>query len=309
MIGVGGNTAMNTKKLRYYVVRANERGLLKWLPDICCLHLIYWARLGKLLNLKKPQTFNEKLQWLKLYNRKPEYTVMVDKYEVKKYVADTIGEEYVIPTLGVWERFEDIDFDALPDRFVLKCTHDSGGLVIVPDKTKLDKIAAREIIQRSLKNNYFYFGREWPYRNVHPRIIAEQYMNNSGDRSDTEDLTDFKFMCFHGTVHNIFTVTERYSNSGLKVTFFDKEWNRLPFERHYPASKVDIVKPQNLEAMIMLAEKLSKEIPFLRVDFYEVAGKIYFGELTFFPGSGMEEFTPESWDLKLGELIDLQRLD
>ena len=300
---------MNTKKLRHYVVRANERGLLKWLPDICCLHLIYWARLGKLLNLKKPQTFNEKLQWLKLHNRKPEYTMMVDKYEVKNYIAEKIGEEYIIPTLGVWDRFEDIDFDGLPDQFVLKCTHDSGGLVIVRNKTKLDPAAAQKTIERALKNNYYIYGREWPYQNIKPRIIAEQYMSNTGTVDDTAELTDYKCMCFHGQVEYVFAITGRYSEHGRKIVIYDREWKKQPFGRDEKVCVEEVAQPRNLEKMLQLAECLSKGVPFLRVDFYEVAGRVYFGELTFFPGSGMEKFYPEEWDLKLGELINLQRLE
>lgn len=300
---------MNTEVLRHYIERAGERGLFNWLPDRPYLCLLYWARIGKQLNLKNPQTFNEKLQWLKLYNRKPEFTTMVDKYEARKYVEDKIGGEYSIPALGVWDRFEDIDFDTLPNQFVLKCTHDSGGLVICRDKSRLDIAAAKEKINASLKKNYYLHGREWPYKNVKPRIMAEQYMSNTGNAADDSELTDYKFMCFNGAVDHVFTVTERYSGSGLKVTFFDKTWKKLPFERHYPASKAEIAKPRNLEEMIVLAEKLSEGIPFLRVDFYEVAGRIYFGELTFFPGGGMEEFRPESWDRKLGEriLLPLQK--
>lgn len=299
---------MNTKKLRNYVVRANEKGFFHWLPDKPCLCLLYWARMGSRLNLKNPRTFNEKLQWLKLYNRRPEYTTMVDKYEVKAYVASVIGEEYIIPTLGVWDRFEDIDFDALPDRFVLKCTHDSGGLVIVRDKSQLDRKAAKSKIERSLQNDYYLHGREWPYKNIKPRIIAEQYMSDGGDQTDIGDLTDYKCMCFHGNVENIFTMSERYSESGLKLTVFDKDWNRLSLGRNGSRSKEEIARPKNLEKMILLAEKLSQGIPFLRVDFYEVAGKLYFGELTFFPASGMKHFSPESWDLELGQLIDLRQL-
>ena len=198
---------MNTKALRNYIVRANEKGFFHWLPDKPFLCLLYWARMGSRLNLKNPQTFNEKLQWLKLYNRKSEYTAMVDKYEAKKYVADKIGEEYIIPTLGVWDRFEEIDFDTLPARFVLKCTHDSGGLVIVRDKTQLDLQAAKRKIDRSLRNNYYLHSREWPYKNIKPRIIAEQYMSDGGNQTDPGDLTDYKCMCFHGTVENIFTMS------------------------------------------------------------------------------------------------------
>ena len=291
------------------VARLTTTSLLNWLPDRYYLRLYYWSRIARRLDLKNPQTFNEKLQWLKLHNRRPEYTAMVDKYEVKQYVAQRIGEDYIIPTLGVWDRFEDIDFDNLPDQFVLKCTHDSGGLVIVRDKSELDRNAAKEKINRSLKKNYYYYGREWPYKNVKPRILAEQYMSDQGDKTDAGELTDYKFLCFHGSVGCIFTVSERFAESGLKMTFFDKAWNKLPFERLYPMSKEEIAPPQNLEKMIALAERLAKGHPFLRVDFYEVMGKIYFGELTFFPGSGVEPFDPESWDRTLGEWLDLSQAE
>ena len=291
------------------IAKLATTGLFNFLPDKPYLCLHYWACMGRRLNLENPQSFNEKLQWLKLYHRKTEYTTMVDKYAAKAYVASVIGEEYIIPTLGVWDRFDDIDFDALPDRFVLKCTHDCGGLVIVRDKSQLDRQAAKRKIDRSLRNNYYLYGREWPYKNVKPRILAEQYMSDTGNQTDTGDLTDYKCMCFHGTVENIFTMSERYSGSGLKVTVFDKDWNKLTLGRHDSQSKDQVARPKNLEKMIMLAEELSRGIPFLRVDFYEVAGKLYFGELTFFPAGGMKRFQPESWDLELGKLIDLRRLD
>lgn len=300
---------MKKKQLRHYIERANEKGLFRWIPDKYCLYILYWARLGKWLNLKNPKTFNEKLQWLKLHNRKPEFNLMVDKYEVKKYIADKIGEEYIIPTIGIWNQFNEIDFNALPNQFVLKCTHDSGGLIIVRNKMELDWAEAMQKINRSLKKNYYWHGREWPYKNVEPRIMAEQYMTDAGNQMDTGELTDYKFMCFHGKVENIFTMSERYSKEGLKITVFDKEWNRLSLGRQNSTSSVDIAKPQNFEKMIHIAEVLSKDIPFLRVDFYEVAGRVYFGEFTFFPASGMKKFYPESWDLKLGELIDLQRVN
>ena len=275
--------------------------ILDNIPDYIYLKMLYKHRTGKKLNLKKPTTYNEKLQWLKLYDRKPEYTRMVDKYEAKKYVADKIGKEYIIPTLGVWDSFDDIDFNQLPNQFVLKCTHDSGGLVIVQDKESFDIDLARNKIEKSLKSNYYLRGREWPYKNVKPRIIAEKYMKEESNH----ELMDYKFMCFNGKVKCTFVCSERFANSGLKVTFFDRDWNVMPFERHYPKSSKTISKPQNYEKMICLAEQLSKNIPFVRVDFYEVLGEIYFGELTFFPGNGLEEFYPEKWDAILGDWIKL----
>ncbi len=274
------------------------------LPDDVYLKKLYRATMEMPLNLDDPQTFNEKLQWLKLYDRKPEYTDMVDKYAAKQYVADRIGEEYIIPNYGIWERFEDIDFDKLPDQFVLKCTHDCGGLVICRDKSRLDIDAAKKKIERAMKKNYYLWGREWPYKNVKPRIIAEQYMSDS---EQSDELSDYKFMCFNGEVKCIFTCTERFSDTGLKVTFFDREWNRLPYARTHHAFATDIPRPSNLAKMMEAAEKLAKDIPFIRVDFYEVSGKVYFGELTFYPGSGFEGFEPHEWDVELGSWIDLPK--
>ncbi|HRU98901.1 MAG TPA: ATP-grasp fold amidoligase family protein [Ruminococcus sp.] len=283
-----------------FLVNAN-RGKYNNMPDREYLSKRFKARLGYPLNLDNPITFNEKLQWLKLYDRRPEYTTMVDKYAVKRYVADTIGVQYIIPTLGVWDRFEDIDFDKLPNQFVLKCTHDSGGLVVCKDKTELNRAKAKKKIERCLKNNYFYLGREWPYMNVKPRIIAEVYMRDD----EVDELKDYKFMAFNGEIKCSFVCSERFSDSGLRVTFFDNNWNVMPFERHYPRSSKHIPKPQCYEEMKVLAEKLAQNIPFVRVDFYEVSGKIYFGELTFYPGSGLEEFSPFEWDKKLGKWLKL----
>lgn len=279
-----------------------RRGFFNILPDELYLKIMYWASLGKKLDLKDPKAFNEKLQWLKLYNRDPEYTKMVDKFEAKKYVADIIGEEYIIPTLGVWDNADDVDFAALPDKFVIKCTHNSGkGMYICKDKSQMDETAVREGLRAGLRQNYYKRGREWPYKNVKPRIIAEQYMEDE----KTAELRDYKFMCFDGEVKSLFVCSDRFSKDSLHVTFFDRDWNHLPFERQYPLKKDGIDKPQNLDLMIKLAEKLSADIPFLRVDLYEINGKIYFGELTFFPGGGNEAFTPEEWDYKFGSYIKL----
>lgn len=296
------------EKARKFIIDADYRflvlssfGMYNSMSDEEFLKRKFKATLGYELNLDNPKSFNEKLQWLKLHDRNPKYTMMVDKYEVKKYVASIIGEEYIIPTLGVWERFEDINFDTLPDQFVLKCTHDSGGLVICKDKKKLDINAARKKINRCLKNDYYLVGREWPYKNVKRRIIAERYMSDINN----EGLMDYKFLCFDGKVHGVFVCSERFSEDGLKVTFFDNDWNKLKFERHYPSSRIDIPKPMKLKEMEALAERISKDIPFVRSDFYVISGDLYFGELTFYPGNGFEEFTPESVDYEMGELIKL----
>ena len=286
-------------KLR--IIGLNSKGFFRFLDDETCIKKLFKVRLGYQLDLDNPRTFNEKLQWLKLYNRNPIYTSMVDKFAVKEYVASIIGEQYIIPTLGVWDRFDDIDFDSLPDQFVLKCTHDSGGLVIVKDKSKMDLKAARKKINKSLKRNYFYVGREWPYKNVKPRIIAEHFLENP----ESAELNDYKFLCFDGKVKCSFVCTDRYSKEGLHVTFFDKDWNMMPFTRHYPKSEEDIPKPDCYKDMISIAERLSKDIPFVRIDLYEFIGNVMFGEYTFYPGSGYEEFMPVEWDYKIGEWLHL----
>lgn len=260
---------------------------------------IFRSRTGYEMNVENPRTFNEKIQWLKLYDRNPAYTRMVDKYAVKEYIARKIGEEYVIPTLGVYDTFDEIAFDNLPDQFVLKCTHDSGSVVICHDKSCFDKEDAKKKLERNLSINYYWVGREWPYKNVQRRIIAEKYMAQSNN------MVDYKFMCFHGEPKIVFTCTERFEQDGLKVTFFDLDWNRLSFERYYHSSTKVIPRPQNLELMIKLAAKLSDGIPFVRVDFYEIEGTVYFGELTFSPGGGMEDFRPVEWDFIMGEWIKI----
>ena len=293
--------ALTSKEL--FFSYASELGLFHFMNDETYLKMMYKVHMGKTLHLDHPQTFNEKLQWLKIHDRNPLYTTMVDKYAVKKYVADKIGKKYIIPTLGVWDHFDDIDFDTLPNQFVLKCTHDSGGLVICKDKEKLDKKATKAKIEKCLKRNYYWSGREWPYKNVKPRIIAEKYM---ADDMDTE-LKDYKLMCFNSKVKATFVCTNRFSDQGLNVTFYDTNWEKLPFERHYPMDEKDISQPKSYEEMVKVAEKLAQHISFVRVDFYEVKGKPYFGEMTFYPGSGLEEFNPAQWDKTLGDLIELPK--
>lgn len=289
----------NPAKIIYIL---NKAGTSRYIPDRAYLKMMYRASFGRKLNLTAPTTYNEKLQWLKLYDRKPEYTEMVDKYAVKYYVEQRIGEEYIIPTLGVWDRVEDIDFDALPDQFVLKCTHDSGGLVICRDKAKLDVEAAKRKLNRAMKNKFFYYGREWPYKNVKPRILAETYMEDTA----TGELRDYKFFCFDGTAKALFIATERQkAGEEVKFDFYDMEFNHLDFRQGHPNAAVEVKKPENFDLMWKLAEKLSKGIPQIRVDFYEVDGRVYFGELTFFHHNGMMPFDPEKWDTVFGSWIQL----
>lgn len=269
-------------------------------PDELYLKMLFPLRTGYKLNLKNPQTFDEKLQWLKLNNRKPEMVKMVDKVDAKEYVASIIGEEYIIPTLGVYNSVDEIEFDKLPNQFVLKCTHDSGGIVICSDKSKLDIEAAKAKLRRGLKVNYYYQNREWPYKQVKPRIIAEQYMV---DESGYE-LKDYKFFCFDGEVKLLFIASDRGSKTEeTKFDFFDTNFNHLPFTNGHPNSTKKIAKPQGFEEMKKIAALLSKGHPHLRVDLYDINGKIYFGELTFYHWSGMTPFEPMEWDYKLGEWI------
>lgn len=273
----------------------------QYLSDELYLKLLYQKMFGKKLNLENPQTFNEKLQWLKLYDRRPEYTTMVDKYAVKKYVADIIGDEYVIPTYGVWDSPDDIEWDLLPEQFVLKCTHDSGGQVICRDKSRLDKAQAISRLKKSLKTDYYKAGREWPYENVPRRVIAERYME---DPSNINDLPDYKFFCFDGEVKALFIGTER-GTGDVKFDYYDADFNHLDLIQIHPMSGKNLPRPLNFEIMRALASKLSKGIPQVRVDFYNINGNIYFGELTFFHHGGIIPFHPEKWDYIFGSWIKL----
>ena len=273
---------------------------LRVLPDGTYLRLRYLIAFRKPLHLKNPRTFNEKLQWLKLYDRNPEYTRMVDKLEAKKYVAERIGEEYIVPTLGVWDRFEEIDFDALPDQFVLKCTHDSGGLVICKDKKSLDLDAAREKITACLKENYYWDYREWPYKNVKPRIIAEPYLRDD----ETGELRDYKFYTFGGEVKALLIISGR-DTPDAGGDYFDAEFHHLDMQWGYKNAKALPSPPKSMEEMIRLAQLLSKSTPELRVDFYEINGKPFFGEMTFFDGGGFEKIVPEKWDRIFGDWVIL----
>lgn len=268
------------------------------------LKKLFKLSMGRELNLDHPQTFSEKLQWLKLYNRKPEYTQMVDKYAVKEYVANIIGEEYIIPTLGVWDRVEDIDWDSLPNQFVLKTTHSGGntGVVICKDKTKFDKKAAAKKLCRSLKQDIFITTREWPYKDVPRRVIAEQYMEIRGQK----DLPDYKFFCFDGEPKYCQVIRDR--NTKETIDFYDMEWNHMPFVGLNPIAtngETPVARPLCIENMICICKKLSKNIPFSRIDLYVIDDKEYFGEITFFPASGIGWFRPEEWNYTFGSWIKL----
>lgn len=284
--------------IRYYF----SRGMARLLPDKLYLSIKFRTHMGYWMDWKNPKTFSEKLQWLKVYDRHQEYTKMVDKVTAKEYVADIIGQEYIIPTLAVYDNAEEIDFGKLPNQFVLKCTHDSGGIVVCHDKSKLDCKAAREKLRKALKHTYVVQNREYPYINVPRRIIAEQYME---DESGYE-LKDYKFFCFDGEPKALFVASDRgVKDEETKFDFFDMEWNHLPFTNGHPNSNKQIVCPPNFEKMKEVASKLSAGIPHVRVDLYNVNGKVYFGELTFFHWGGTVPFEPAEWDYKFGEWLRL----
>ena len=276
------------------------------LSDKTYLKIMYFYHMKKRLNFENVTTFNEKLQWLKLHDRKEIYTTMVDKYEVKKYVADLIGGEYVVPTYGIYESYNEIDFDVLPNQFVLKVTHYGGsrGVFIIKDKNTINYSNIENEIEKLLKENLYNYSREWPYKNVKPRIIIEKYMKNE----DEEELKDYKLFCFNGKPKIILVCSERFSSSNMCETWFDEDWNLMDIiEGNHRVDK-NIKHPQSFKKMKYLASQLSKNIPFVRIDFYEVNSKIYFGEMTFFPASGFEKFEPKEWDKKLGEMIDLEKI-
>jgi hypothetical protein len=274
-------------------------GSFNWLSDKQFLEFLYNVIFHKKLNLNAPVTYNEKLQWLKLYDRNPMYAKLVDKYDVRKYVAEKIGEQYLIPLLGVWDRFEDIDFEKLPDQFVLKCTHDSGGLYICRDKSKLNIEEVKKKINRSLKRNYYYHSREWPYKSIKPRIICEKYMV---DESMT-DLKDYKFFCFDGVPRALYVASNRSVET--RFDFYDMDFNYLPVQQYYKNSGKQFTKPRGFDEMVNLAKILSEGFPHVRVDFYDVNGKVYVGEMTFYHFGGFKKFEPESFDEWLGSWLIL----
>lgn len=300
---------MITKKIKKYIL--NPKLILKRLDDYRLItlkdedyiNMRYETTFNKKLNLEDPQTFNEKLQWLKLYDRNPKYTKLVDKYEVKKYVANIIGEEHIIPTLGIYNSFEEIDFQKLPNQFVMKCTHDSGSIIICKDKSKFNMEKAKNKINKALKYNYYYAGREWPYKNVKPRIIIESFM----DDGVNSQLVDYKLQCFWGKVDNILVCVDRDKETGVKYHYFDTNWKYLKY-CPYPGineKNINISKPKQLDKMIKIAERLSAGIPEVRIDLYIIHGKIYFGEYTFFTNGGFDTTITSDADIILGEKLKL----
>ena len=294
-------------KLFHYVFHEPSAFILKLcdllmpvLTDKLYLKIKFRFIVGYWPNIENPRTYNEKLQWLKLHDKRQEYTKMVDKIEAKQYVSSKIGEKYIIPTIGIWETLDEIDWNQLPDRFVIKATHDSGGVVVCKDKSKLDIDKAKKVLAGAGKKDFTKFTKEYPYKNVKHRYIAEEYME---DESGFE-LKDYKIFCFDGKPGFLFVATGR-QNHDTRFDFYDMEFNHLPVLNGHPNADKWPQKPENFEEIIEISKKLSKGIPHVRVDLYNINGKIYFGELTFFHWSGLKAFEPIEWDYKFGEYIQL----
>lgn len=291
---------MKNNKYDFWAHALNR--LVYVLPDKWYLFFRFKNRVGYWPHLNHPRTFNEKLQWLKLNDRHAEYTQMVDKIDAKKYVASIIGDKYIIPTLGVWNSVDEIEWDKLPNQFVIKVSSDSGGIVVCKDKQTLDIEKAKEKLTNGWGKNYYVHNKEYPYRDLTPRIIAEEYKE---DESGYE-LRDYKIFCFNGEPKILFVASDRQkADEDTKFDFFDLNWNHLPFTNGHPNSKEHIAKPKNFEEMLEIAKKLSVGIPQVRIDLYNCNGQIYFGEITFFHWSGMTAFEPVEWDFKLGKMIKL----
>lgn len=299
---------MTLAGLKHYVNKPHgwffclaSRGLLKRMDDETYLKKLFFYSLGYELDLEHPKTFNEKLQWLKLHDRRPLYTTMADKLAVKEYIAQKLGPEYVIPVVGgPWSSPGEIDFDALPEQFVLKCTHDSGGLVVCRDRTSLDREAVRSKLGRCLKRNYFWSMREWPYRDIRPRIFAERYMQDG----ETRVLNVYKIFNFSG-VPTLIQSIQNDKQPEESIDYFTPDWELQQLSQGFPNSAVPLPKPKTLPEMLRLAAKLSEGFPFLRTDFFEINGRVCFSEFTFYSDSGLGAFDPPEWDERLGRLIRL----
>lgn len=293
------------KSLKEIIDILNYRGYLKFVPDEVWLKYKYKQVFGKELDLNNPVTFNEKLQWMKLNYKNPLCSKMVDKITAKEYVKKLLGDKIkTIPTVGVWDSFDDINFDSLQDQFVLKCNHDSGGLVICRDKSKFDRDSAKKKIMKCLKTNYFWHGRETVYKEIKPKIFAEKYMEDK----QGNQLTDYKFYCFDGQVKLLYISTGLENHKTAKISFYDLSFNQMPFSRtDYRVFDKTPAKPRHFDEMIKLSEILSSGFPFLRVDLYEINDEIYFSELTFIPCSGLMKVSPEKWDFEMGKWLKLPK--
>ncbi len=297
---------INLKKILNRSTRGKIMYSLKWLPDKPYLQLFYWATTGRRINFKHPKGFNEKLQWLKINDRHLEYSKLVDKFAVREHITEVLGEEYLFPLLGHWRSFEDIDFKALPNQFVLKCNHDSGSTRVIKNKTSLtqaDFNEMRSFYTKKLKRDFFNAGREYPYKGIEPCIIVEQFMVNESNPESS--IEDYKFYCFGGEPKAVLIVTDR--NVDCRFDFFDMEFNHLDIQKQHPNADKPIKKPKCFDEMKVIARKLAAEKKMVRIDLYELNGTIYFGEYTFFPGGGFDLLKPEKWEKQFGEWIDLNK--
>lgn len=276
----------------------------RFLPDKLYISIRYYLTFKRRMHWRKPETYTEKVQWMKVNVRDDAMTMLVDKYAVRNYIKEQIGAQYLIPLLGVWDSYDEIDFDKLPKQFVLKCNHDSGSVLIVKDKSAFDRRKGKAHFQYYLNRSQFYGGREWPYKNVPRKIVAEQYML---DESGT-GLNDYKFFCFSGEPKFLFVATERMTEGeDVKFDFFDLNFKHLPFKNGHEWNKQAINKPENFDLMVSIARKLAGKWPQVRIDLYNINGRIYFGEITFSHHCGFEKFTPDEWDFKIGELVKLPK--
>ena len=280
--------------------------LFSWVPDKQWLKLLYRLKNGYWMDFSNPKTFGEKIQWLKIYGYKSDFIKMVDKYSVKEYVSEKIGKEYVIPTLGVWNKPEVIEWNKLPQKFVLKTTHGGGscGVVICNDKDTLDKKNAVKELNVSMGFSAGNSFREHPYMGVKKRVIAEEFLDTDGD----SELCDYKFYCFNGEPKYCQVIRDRKTKE--TIDFYDMDWNHMPFvglNPGVPNGMTPVKCPDNIDDMKRICKQLAKDIPFVRIDLYEVKGKVYFGEITFYPASGFGTFTPSEWNLKLGDMICLNK--
>lgn len=284
---------------RKLILTFGSHGFLNWLPDRLYLKLVYWGEIGKIPNLESPATYNEKLQWLKLHDRKPEYSTYVDKYAVRDHVKKVIGGQYLVPLLGVYNSVEEIPWDSLPAKFVLKCTHGSGSNIICTDKDKLDIHAAKMKLNKWMKKSWYWLGREWPYKNIRPRIICEKYLSETGGAPH-----DYKVLCFDGKAKLIEVHMNR--DTDHKQDFYDRNWNKVGILQGTPMSNIVLDKPQVFAQMLQFSEMLAQDKCHVRVDWYVVKNRLYFGEITFFDGSGLVPFDKEEDDLMIGSWINLK---
>ncbi|MGN0354886.1 MAG: ATP-grasp fold amidoligase family protein [Muricoprocola sp.] len=284
----------------------SSKGKLLWMDEKVAVPLIYHGKVGEKLDLHNPVTFNEKLQWLKVYDHNPLYTKLVDKHEVRKYVEQWLGKEYLIPEIGIWESPEEIDFSILPSQFVIKCTHDSGSTIVCRNKDNLNKEDVIAQLNQRMRKSHYWIGREWPYKNVKPRIIAEKFM---GVEQESR-LTDYKFYCFNGEPKFLYISIGLENHETAQISFFDLNGKLMPFARaDFRRLEIELEMPSKFKEMIEIARKCAKQVAsdFLRVDLYQINGQIYFSEFTFTPCSGYMEFVPKEYDRIIGDMLKLNK--